>query len=435
MATGTVTKRSVDGLKPGADNVFLWDDELRGFGVKVTPNGAKSYVFAYRLGGREAAKKRYTIGRHGSPWTPASARSKAEKIAALVKDGVDPMLVEKGRRKDAVELEFGDYAERFIASYTNIPRGSGRLRSPRWTAYAALILRQRAVPAFKGKTIKQITKADVSSFLGSLVQWPGLRRNAWAVMRQLFSWAVEQADIAMSPLLGSKPPPNVLRRERVLADPELALVWEAATGMDYPFGPLFRLLISTGQRREEVSGMDWRELDHDGATWTLPASRAKNGKAHIVPLNALAVAALDTVASNGGEEGACVWPTRGFVFTTTGKTAVSGHSGAKSRLEASMHTLSSETAAGEPKEPWRVHDIRRTVATGLQRLGVRFEVTEAVLNHVSGAKSGVAGVYQRHDWKEEKRMALDAWAHHLTRLESVSSVGNVTPLRRAGQSW
>lgn len=355
MPTGSVTKRSVDALSGGPANSFLWDDQLRGFGVKVTPNGSKSYIFAYRVGGREAAKRRYTIGRHGSPWTPASARSKAEALAALVSNGVDPMLAQKERRKDAVELEFSAYAARFITAYPTLPRKSGRPRSPRWTAYAASILRNRAIPAFRGKTVKDLTKANVASFLDGLTEWPAMRRNASAVLRQLFAWAVERGDLAMSPLIGSKLPPSVPSRDRVLSDAELALVWKAATAMDYPFGPLFRLLIATGQRREEVSGMDWRELDHDGATWTLPASRAKNNKAHIVPLNLLAVAALDAVASNGSEGSACVWPIRGFVFTTTGKTAASGHSGAKARLEARMGALRPETAAGEPLEPWRVH--------------------------------------------------------------------------------
>ena len=433
MPTGSVTKRSVDALSAGQANVFLWDTELRGFGVKVTPSGAKSYVFAYRLGGREATKKRYTIGRHGSPWTPVSARLKAEKLAAMVGDGTDPMVTDKERRKDAVDLRFGDYAERFITAYPTLPRKSGRPRSPRWTAYAASILRrEEAVKAFKGKTIKDIKKTDVASFLDTLGEKPALRRNASAVLRQVFAWAVERGDIPMSPLIGSKLPASVPSRDRVLSDDELALIWRAAEEIDYPFGPLFRLLIATGQRREEASAIDWRELNQESATWTLPASRAKNGKAHIVPLNRLATAALDAAAPSGEEGSACKWPSRGFVFTTTGKTPVSGHSGAKERLNVRIVAGEPEGTASDAFQPWRVHDIRRTVATGLQRLGVRFEVTEAVLNHVSGAKSGVAGVYQRHDWKEEKRTALDAWGKHVAALHDASHErcsSNVTEIK------
>jgi integrase len=144
-------------------------------------------------------------------------------------------------------------------------------------------------------------------------------------------------------------------------------------------------------------------LDRSAALWTIPANRAKNDKVHIVPLSPPVLAELDALA------GVTAWPKSGYVLTTTGRTSISGFSKAKRALDETI----SKGRDGEPITDWRVHDIRRTVATGLQRLGVRFEVTEAVLNHVSGAKGGVAGVYQRHDWKDEKRAALDAWARHL----------------------
>jgi integrase len=207
---------------------------------------------------------------------------------------------------------------------------------------------------------------------------------------------------------------------------------------------MFRLLIATGQRREEVAGLDWYELDRKSQTWTLPAERAKNGQAHIVPLNALAVAELDTLATKlvdaeNDSDAETSWPARGLVFTTTGKTAASGHSRGKSRLDKEVETTLSGRAArtGKPQHPiaaWRIHDVRRTVATGLQRLGIRFEVTEAVLNHVSGSRSGVAGVYQRHDWKEEKRMALLAWGSHLNSLISPTSGSNIYKLPTASRS-
>ncbi len=436
MATLGITKRTVDAAKPASANVFLWDDQLRGFGLKITPTGAKSYIYAYRLGGREAQKKRYTIGRHGSPWTPVTARAKAEQLAQMVGDGIDPALADRERREDAVTLAFPDYAERFIAAYPTLPRKSGRPRNKRWTDYAASILRNKAIPAFKGKTIKDLTKANLSDFLDTLAAWPALRRHASAVLRQLFQWAVERGDIAASPLLGSKLPASVQSRERVLSDQELALAWHAADSLGYPFGPMFQLLIASGQRREEVAALDWRELDRETATWTLPAKRAKNGKAHIVPLSSLAVELLDAIMDADDLEGAqdVTWPRSGYVFTTTGKTAASGHSRAKRRLDAAMVALIAKqaeklAAEAETVDPWRVHDFRRTLATGLQRLGVRFEVTEAVLNHVGAAKGGVAGVYQRHDWKEEKRTALHAWSDHVAGVLNGVERKNVTDLR------
>ena len=157
---------------------------------------------------------------------------------------------------------------------------------------------------------------------------------------------------------------------------------------------------ATGQRRDEVLSMDYAELDMASALWTIPAARSKNGLMHLVPLNSLALTELQALGANKHK--------RGLIFTTTGTTPISGISKMKSRLDGAMAEILEDVDPGNPRTAYRLHDIRRTVATGLQRLGVRFEVTEAVLNHVSGAKSGIAGVYQRHNWADEKRAALDA---------------------------
>jgi integrase len=224
----------------------------------------------------------------------------------------------------------------------------------------------------------------------------------------------------------------------VLTNEELRLAWHAAEGLGYPFGPLVRLLLLTGQRREEVAGLRWQELNRGAAAWTLPRERAKNCKSHLVPLSQPAIGLLDGIARSAK------WPRTGFVFTTTGATPVSGYSRAKRRLDEAMIDLLNEEDQDAEEEvsavpPWRLHDLRRTVATGLQRLGIRFEVTEAVLNHVSGVRSGVAGVYQRHDWAEEKRDALEKWAAAVERIVEVNGNANaqvdsnITPLpRRAG---
>jgi integrase len=195
-------------------------------------------------------------------------------------------------------------------------------------------------------------------------------------------------------------PAAVLSRDRVLSDQELAAVWQASQQLGFPFSSIYRLLIATMQRREEVGGMQWAEIDFDQAVWSIPAARAKNGVAHDVPLNDLALSELRQLAETRCE---------GLVFSSTGVTPPSGWSKAKARLDV---------LAGEHASivPWRTHDLRRTGATGLQRLGVRFEVIEAVLNHLSGARSGVAGVYQRHSWASEKRHALASWSSGLERL-------------------
>src|SRR5207248_2399743 len=160
--------------------------------------------------------------------------------------------------------------------------------------------------------------------------------------------------------------------------------------MALPFGAIVRLLILTGQRREEVGGMTWTELNGDFSTWTIAASRTKNGTPHVVPLADRTREVLRTLPRTG----ALVMP------GDRPPAPFSGWSKAKARLVA-------ESGIAD----WVLHDLRRTMATGLQRLGVRLEVTEAVLNHISGSRAGIVGIYQRHDWASEKRAALDAWAN------------------------
>ena len=207
-----------------------------------------------------------------------------------------------------------------------------------------------------------------------------------------------------------EPPPPVPLRDRVLSDEELATLWRSLTHVGDLFAPFFKLLILTAQRRNEVAQMDWSELRRTECDWVLPAVRTKNGKAQHVPLSSPAIAVLGEIA------GSSDWPRRGLVFSTTGNTPISGFSKAKRRLDQEMAEHLSDRFS-----PWRTHDIRRTVATGLQRLGVRFEVTEAVLNHVSGSRSGISGVYQRYDWALEKRAALEDWAGHVLKVTNLGS--------------
>ncbi len=419
MASGKVAKRSVDAVKVGPSDAYLWDDELRGFGLKVTPAGKKVYLLQYRMGGRGAATRRVTIGTHGSPWTPATARNEAERLLMLVRQGRDPADEKKERRRIEVDLAFEPYAAKFLADYGK------KMWRPGTYGNAESNLRRYVTPVLKRKALPLIRRSDVSAIFDGLpAASPALPRNIFALVRKLLAWAVERGDIERSPLEGFKGPANVPSRDRVLSDDDLRLVWLGAQELGHPFGTLIQLLMVTGQRREEAAGLDWRELHRQGSEWSIPAGRAKNGTAHTVPLSSAATEILAARAMGKDD-----WPKKGLIFTTTGKTSVSGFSRAKARLDETIAKLNE----GEALAPWRVHDLRRTLATGLQRLGVRFEVTEAVLNHVSGSKSGVAGVYQRHDWKQEKRDALDAWAAHIDRILNGADVTNVIALaeRRA----
>jgi integrase len=201
-------------------------------------------------------------------------------------------------------------------------------------------------------------------------------------------------------------------------------IWRAAGDAASPYGAIVRLLILTGQRRGEAAGMVWSELSDDLSTWTLPGDRTKNGAAHTVPLSGAARGVLSAALPEDANE------RHGLVLPGAVGTPFAGWSKAKRALDCAIVTARVKGAA--PLVPWSIHDLRRTVATGLQRLGVRLEVTEAVLNHISGSRGGIAGVYQRHDWASEKRAALDAWAAHVAAIvEGRTATGNVVALARA----
>lgn len=447
MPAVSITKRVVDAAQPGAVQVVIWDNEVKGFGLLVLPSGTKSYVYQYRVGGRGSRLRRYTIGRHGSPWTPDNARKRAKELAQSVRTGIDPFDAEKAadalkakaeaEARRVRELGFKDYAERWLTMGLR-PGTRDRTRE----GYKAA-LANHVTPRLLAKPLPEIERRDVIKVLDGIPSGqPAVRRITFAVLRMLFNWARSRGDIGASPLEGIDPPSPVASRDRVLTDDELALALRAAAEIERPFGPFFQMIFATGQRRNEVSGLDWAEVDRDGARWTLPGNRAKNGEPSIIPLNRAAVAMLDALAG-GDDDRERKWPRKGLIFSTTGKRPVSGFSRAKARLDADMLKLArndAEEAGEKPEEvilaDWRLHDARRTLATALQRLGVRFEVTEAVLNHTSGAsRSGVAAVYQRHNWADEKRAALEAWGAHCERLTAgKSEAGNVVPLRAANTS-
>lgn len=421
MATGRINKTTVDGATPRAKDWLLWDDKLPGFGLKVTPKGGKVFVFQYRLGGRGSPVRRYTIGKFGKV-TAEGARTIAEKLAFDVAKGIDPQAAKVEEARQAIDLAFEAYSKRFVSDHLKAAWKSSH-------EDGSALLTRYAVPVLKAKPLPRIDRKDVKAVLAGANGKPATARNLFAVLRLLFNWAKDCEDIEASPMDGMKPPEGATSRDRCLTDEELKLVWQASEKLDYPFGPLVRLLILTGARREEVAGLQWSELSHSEKTWSLPASRAKNEVAASWPLSELAVKELDALAKRVRPAGG--WPRRGFLFSTNGETTVSGFSKAKGRLEALVAKENAKRDDPLLIEPWRFHDLRRTLATGMQRLGVRFEVTEAILNHVSGSKSGVAGIYQRHDWGPEKIVALQKWADHVAALLKPSGKTNVVPFAQA----
>jgi len=416
MAKASISKTVVDRALPADRDYFIWDESLAGFGLKVTPAGGKVYVFQYRISrpGRAqfTAAKRYTIGKHGKV-TPDQARAKAKILAGMVADGTNPKKVEADLLAEAEaekadkalkaklenELAFARLADEWLDHYENEKR-----RRSSSVSQAKLVVKNHLKPVLGSTPVPHITRANMQMIIDAIPsRQRAMRRNVFAYSSVLFGWMRRRGHIEHNPIEFIDKPEAPASRDRVLTDSELKAIWNASYSIAQPFGPFIRLLVLTIQRRGEVAAMNWTELDRKAAVWTIPADRAKNGVAHIVHLSKPAIAELDALA--GGTE----WPKAGYVLTTTGRTPISGISKAKRALDLKV--------AEELEVPaWRLHDLRRTGATRLQKQGVRFEVTEAVLNHVSGAKSGVAGVYQRHDWKDEKRIALNAYAAGIVKL-------------------
>lgn len=409
-----ITKRAVDAAPvPAAGDAYFWDTELKGFGLRVTPRGVRSYVLQFRMKGRPARRK--TIGIHGSPWTPDKARTHAEALLFDVKRGIDPVDAERARSMDAARLTFEKYVDRFVDGYLKTNWADS------WQEAQARLV-AHVVPALRGRSLIQITRSEVADLIDGLADRPALARNTHAALRKLFAWAVDRGDLAVSPM--SKAPPAVGSRKRVLSPDEIVALWRATYELNDPFGAYVRLLLITLQRRREVAGLPWGEVDKAKRLWTIPGTRAKNDTDHLVPLSDLAMAELTRLS----------WKDRGLAFTTTGKTPISGFSKMKASLDRKMvpilQQLADEQADALDEErravefqPWVLHDLRRTGTTQMQGLRVPIEVTEKVINHRSGETAGIRGVYNLWEYIDEKREALDKWARHLDQLVKTPSVG------------
>jgi integrase len=418
MPQARLTKTAVESAAIGPKDTYLWDLNLDRFGVRVRPSGSRIYLVQYRSPFDKRQTRRVVIGRHGAPWTLERARDEAKKLLAAVDLGRDPFAEREAeaarKRAEAAALEeaerakaeahrtgtFEQVVERFIDLY----------HKPKNRAWRDVKFRleRDPVPAWQGRLIRDIRKADVIQLMDQVqARAPGTARSLFAYMRRLFGWALERGEIDQSPLLGLKAPPTSRARDRVLSDIELRTVWDPCDSLGHPFGPIIRLLILTAQRRDEVASMCWEDLDLDNSVWVVPAERCKNGKAHHVDLAPAAVEIIKAVPRTGA-----------FVFTTTGETAPSGFSRAKRNLDAAIE------AKGRPLPGWRLHDLRRTAATGMAALGYAPHIIERVLNHISGAQGGLVAVYQHYQYRPERRQALLAWAAHVEAITQPRSTND-----------
>jgi integrase len=395
----TLTTRTVESLQPARARREIPDKYLPGLYLILQPSGAKSWAVRYRHAG---TPRKYTLGPY-----PAidlkSARDLAGKALRAVAEGRDP-----GREKAQRAMK-ADSIEHVVAQF--IERHCKRSNRPRTAQETERLLRLHVLPRWRGRLVHDVTRRDVLDLLDRVVDSGKLiaANRTLSAVRKMFNWAVARDIIAASPCAGVKPPTAERSRERVLTDPELRNVWQAADKVGGPFGALVKLLVLTGQRRDEVAGMSWPEIDLGGRLWTLPAARVKNNRVHEIPLSAAALAVLQALPRIGER----------FVLTSNGEAPSSGYSKGKRKLDA---LLPPDMA------PWRLHDIRRTVASGMARLGANLPVIERLLNHSSGSFAGIVGVYQKHDFADEKRRALDAWGAFVTDLVSDRPRRNVVRL-------
>jgi integrase len=404
-----VTKETVDALeakrRPDGSQVdgYLWDAELKGFGCKATPAGRKVFIVQYRIGGRSGKAQRVTLGRFGEV-TPAEARVRAKAVLGRIAEKQDPAAEERDRKRKLTAGTFREVAERFLTMND---------RPGRYWRETRRLIEQNAYPALGPKPFATLQRSDVVALLDETGKRShAAARQLFAALRPIFPWAMDRGIIEHSPVIGLKGPKPLPSRERVLSPEEIRVFWAAADEFGWLFGPFFQLLLLTGQRREEVAGLRRTELDLDAGVWRLPSAqdflpqRTKNGLEHQVDLAPQALRILkDLLAASEHHD---------LIFSTTGKTSISGFSKAKARLDMLMAEKSGKTL-----KPWRVHDLRRSMATLMgDPLGIDQGVIERLLNHQTGTQSGLMKIYQRQEYREKRRQAMIAWGNWVEQLTS-----------------
>lgn len=371
-------------LPAGRDRLVVFDDDLPGFGLRISAGGSRQWVVQYRnmLG----QTKRESLGRVGL-LSATDARKAAGERLARAKLGEDPHAA-RAKAKALAAVTFGHGVEPYLAAVAPSLR-------PASLSEAARYLRVIWKPLHR-TPLHAVDRRQVAARLAEIAteKGPYAANRARAALSAHFAWLIGTGAADMNPVIGVPKSAPEEARDRVLTEDEIKQILGACLADD--FGRIVRLLLLTGQRRDEVAAMAWSEVDLAAAMWKLPAERVKNGRPHDVPLSD---AALKLLAAAPRLED------RALIFGQ-GEGGFSGFS----RAKAAHDKRSGVTG-------WRLHDLRRTAATGMNELGVLPHVVEAVLNHVSGSRAGVAGIYNRALYVSEKRSALDLWAAHLAALD------------------
>ena len=417
-------------VENGRKDRLVFDAACPGLGVRVTVKGTRAFI-AQWTDPVTRRKVREPIGVWGNLTIEQAREAVRVRLGAVAK-GVDPRA-ERQRQRQEAERERAEAALTFDALINEWKALHLAYRRPRYAAEAERAIRY-GLPGLLKRPAARISRGEAVNALDQIVKagkaLTAERTKAYA--RACFAWGKRRGKVPENPFAELPIAGGTTERERALSDAEIAEVWAAADTLGYPFGPFYKLMILTLQRREEVAGMRWSEIDLDKHVWTLPGARTKNGQPHIVHLSDAASCVLRSIPRVEGCD---------LVFSTTTyrlgasenkqpkgqrkrePTSISGFSQGKRYLDAAIAGARAQAATKLGRKPetmthWRVHDLRRTGVTTLAALGFDSIVVDKILAHQPAKLRGVAGVYQRHDFARERAAALDAWAAHITRTET-----------------
>jgi integrase len=402
MAKRALTDRTIKSLakkpaKPGR-TYDVPDALVPGLAVRVMSSGARTFVLVTRFPGRKNPTRR-SLGAYGAI-TLDAARERARVWLDLIRRGIDPGVEEERQRTAELRKQahtFAAVAEEYIKVHVS---------KTRQAAAVEIAIRREFIARWGERPIAGITSQDVLAVIDAAIERgaPYRAHNLLAFVKSLFNWAIARPNYGLetSPCDRLKPKQIIGKkqaRQRILSDAEIRALWSCAETMDYPYGPLIKLLLITGQRLNEVARATWGEFDLDKKLWTIPAARMKAAAAHTVSLSDEALKVLRTLPRfKQGEH---------LFSTTYGELAINGFSKQKRRLDELMAERLGTV------EEFRFHDIRRTMRTGLSALPVPDMVRELVIAH---AQPGLHKVYDQHKYDAEKRQALDLWAARLQQI-------------------
>jgi integrase len=401
-----LTQANVAKIKPepGKFEVRVFDDDLPGFGVRVLSSGKKSWLIQYRINGRSTTS---TLGRL-EKMPAGTARDLAKRKLAQAELGIDPGKEKQDDRYKAAET-FQKIAERYLRFKEK------ELKPQSYDQVQTHLTKHWA--SFNGLSVHAVTRRDVAARLGELAEerGPYAANRARASLSAYYGWMMREGIVDANPVIGTNKQTDEKSRDRVLSDGELVAVWKACRDDD--FGNIVRLLILTGQRRDEVGCIAKSEIDLGARKWVIEGKRTKNSLTHEVPLSDPALAIVRQAIKRERIAG------HDLIFGETGR----GFSGWSKAMAALDKRISEQTK--KKVADWRLHDLRRSMATKMADIGVLPHVIESVLNHISGHKAGVAGIYNKSQYAPEKRQALDQWAAHVAALVAGKPASNIVTMK------